>query len=99
MNTVIVESETENKRHGLVIIISNEDTSGWEIEFGFNHDLDSLVTPLGKVSGTGKNWVVSNNDWDGDLTAGVELAFRFEVYYSGRKPQVVDFAFNGENFC
>jgi len=99
MDTVIVESETENKWHGLVILISNEDTSNWEIEFRFNHDLDSLVTPLGKVSGTGKDWVVSNNDWDGDLTAGVELEFRFEVYYSGRKPQVVDFAFNGEYLC
>ena len=97
---VEIESEDAGKYHGLIVILPTEDTTSWHLELGFTHSVTSLVSPLGNVSGSGKSWVVSSQEWDGNLSAGVALEFRFEVYYSGSsRPDLNNVIFNEESIC
>jgi len=97
---VEIESEDDGRYHGLIVILPTEDTSSWHLELGFTHSVANLVSPLGTVSGSGKSWVVSSKEWDGNLSAGVALEFRFEVYYSGSsRPNINSVIFNEESIC
>ena len=83
----------------MIEIIAAEDISGWELLLSFDQPADSLETPLGKVSGSGNEWIIINNSFDGDLDEGDVMQLRFEVYFTGQKPEVVHLSFNGDSLC
>ena len=94
-----VESEDDDSWHGMIEIIAAEDISGWELFLSFNQPADAVETPLGKVSGSGKEWIIINSSFDGDLDEGDIMQLRFEVYFTGEKPEVVHLSFNGASLC
>ena len=94
-----VESEGVGNWHGLIIITVPEDIVGWELVLGFDNNIDSVQSPLGDVTGSGKIWVIGSNEFDGDLTEGTVLQFRFKVNYSGSTPTIVMIVFNENTLC
>ena len=54
---------------------------------------------MGVVTGSAKSWIIGSNDYDGNLSEGTELQFRFRINYSGSKPAIVKIVFNQNSLC
>jgi len=94
-----VESQEDGAWHGLLALTAKEDIDSWKVVIGLDNPLDSLETPLGKVSGSGTTWTVDNKSFDGNLPAGQVLQLRIKAVYSSSIPTVISVNWNGASLC
>merc|ERR1711892_880088 len=94
-----VENEEEDSWHGLLTLSVIEDTISWKVVLNFDKEVTSVETPLGDISGSGASWTIDNKGFDGELNEGDIFELRFEVYFSGKSPDVIGIIFNNDELC
>ena len=95
----IVEDDKPGQWQGLINLSPEEDISAWSLEISFDNTVDIITSPLADVSGSGKDWILTSVEWDGDINAGESLELRFIVKYGGQKPAITSIKFNGDSMC